>query len=48
VGGLGIQLHGGMGMTEEYSVGHYFKKFITAEKLFGDTDYHLARLAEKP
>ena len=45
VGGLGIQLHGGMGMTEEYSVGHYFKKFITTEKLFGDTDYHLARLA---
>lgn len=48
VGGLGIQLHGGMGMTEEYSVGHYLKKFITTEKLFGDTDYHLARLAEKP
>jgi alkylation response protein AidB-like acyl-CoA dehydrogenase len=48
VGGLGIQLHGGMGMTEEYSVGHYFKKFITTEKLFGDTDYQLARLAEKP
>jgi alkylation response protein AidB-like acyl-CoA dehydrogenase len=45
VGGLGIQLHGGMGMTEEYAVGHYFKKFITTEKLFGDTDYHLARLA---
>jgi alkylation response protein AidB-like acyl-CoA dehydrogenase len=48
VGGLGIQLHGGIGMTEEYSVGHYFKKLITTEKLFGDTDYHLARLAEKP
>jgi len=47
VGGLGIQLHGGMGMTEEYSVGHYFKKFITTEKLCGDTDYHLVRLAEK-
>jgi alkylation response protein AidB-like acyl-CoA dehydrogenase len=48
VGGLGIQLHGGMGMTEEYSVGHYFKRLITTEKLFGDTDYHLARLAEEP
>jgi alkylation response protein AidB-like acyl-CoA dehydrogenase len=45
VGGSGIQLHGGMGMTEEYSVGHYFKKLITTEKLFGDVDYHLARLA---
>jgi len=44
VGGLGIQLHGGIGMTEEYSVGHYFKRFITTEKLFGDIDYHLARL----
>jgi alkylation response protein AidB-like acyl-CoA dehydrogenase len=45
VAGLGIQLHGGIGMTEEYRVGHYFKKMVTTEKLFGDVDYHLARLA---
>jgi alkylation response protein AidB-like acyl-CoA dehydrogenase len=45
VGGLGIQLHGGIGMTEEYRVGHYFKKFVVNEKLLGDTGHHLARLA---
>lgn len=45
VGGQGIQLHGGIGMTEEYSVGHYFKKLVVFEKLHGDSDWHLARLA---
>ncbi|HTV98618.1 MAG TPA: acyl-CoA dehydrogenase family protein [Steroidobacteraceae bacterium] len=45
VAGLAIQLHGGIGMTEEYRVGHYFKKMVTMDKLFGDGDYHLARLA---
>jgi alkylation response protein AidB-like acyl-CoA dehydrogenase len=45
VTGFGIQLHGGIGMTDEYRVGHYFKKMVTTEKLFGDLDYHLTRLA---
>jgi alkylation response protein AidB-like acyl-CoA dehydrogenase len=44
VGGLGIQLHGGIGMTDEYRVGHYFKHLTVFEKLHGDTDYHLDRL----
>jgi len=43
VGGQGIQLHGGIGVTEEYSVGHYYKKLVTLEKLYGDTDHHLER-----
>jgi len=42
----GIQLHGGIGMTEEYSVGHYFRRIMVIEHMFGDTPYHLARLAE--
>jgi alkylation response protein AidB-like acyl-CoA dehydrogenase len=41
----GIQLHGGMGITEEYQVGHYFRKMTMMEKLFGDIDFHLARFA---
>ena len=41
----GIQLHGGMGMTEEYQVGHYFRKMTLMEKMYGDTDYHLGRFA---
>ncbi|MDB6107905.1 MAG: hypothetical protein JWO52_7904 [Gammaproteobacteria bacterium] len=45
VGEQGIQLHGGVGMTEEYPVGHYFKRLIALEKAFGDVDYHLERLA---
>ena len=43
VGAQGIQLHGGIGMTEEYAVGHYYKKLIAFEKRFGDTEYHVSR-----
>ncbi len=41
----GMQLHGGMGLTEEYPVGHYFRKMTMMEKMFGDIDFHLGRLA---
>jgi alkylation response protein AidB-like acyl-CoA dehydrogenase len=41
----GIQLHGGMGMTEEYQVGHYFRKMVLMEKMYGDTDFHLGCFA---
>ncbi len=42
----GIQLHGGIGMTEEYAVGHYFRRVMVIEHTFGDTTHHLNRLAE--
>ena len=45
VGQQSIQLHGGMGMTDEYSIGHYFKRLTTIEMLFGNTDYHFKRFA---
>lgn len=45
VGGQGIQLHGGVGMTDEYPVGHYFKRLIALEKAYGDCEYHLQQLA---
>ena len=45
VGQQGIQLHGGIGMTEEYAAGHYFKRLTMIERTFGDTDYHLERFA---
>jgi pimeloyl-CoA dehydrogenase small subunit len=41
-----IQLHGGIGMTEEYAVGHYFRRCMVIEHSFGDTAHHLSRLAE--
>ena len=46
VGQSAIQLHGGVGMTMEYKVGHYFKRMTMIETLFGDADHHLARLGE--
>jgi alkylation response protein AidB-like acyl-CoA dehydrogenase len=46
VGQSAIQLHGGMGMTEEMSVGHYFKRVTVLETLFGNADYHLKKYAK--
>lgn len=40
IGGEAIQLHGGMGMTEELSVGAYVKRLLLINTLFGDADYH--------
>jgi pimeloyl-CoA dehydrogenase small subunit len=46
VGHGAIQLHGGVGMTMELKVGHYFKRATMIDVLFGDADYHLAKLAD--
>lgn len=40
-----IQLHGGMGMSDELSVGHYFKRIASINVQFGDPTYHLMRYA---
>ncbi len=45
VGETAIQLHGGVGMTMEYAVGHYFKRVTMIDVSFGDSDFHLAALA---
>jgi alkylation response protein AidB-like acyl-CoA dehydrogenase len=45
IGQGAIQLHGGIGMSEEYRVGHYFKHATLLERLFGGADYYLARFA---
>ena len=45
VGQQAIQLHGGMGMTDELAVGHYFKRLSMIDTLFGNADFHLARFA---
>ena len=44
-----IQLHGGMGVANEMSIGHFFKKLTFLSKLFGDSDYYYKRyeLADK-
>jgi pimeloyl-CoA dehydrogenase small subunit len=46
VGQQAIQLHGGIGMTMEAKIGHYFKRLTMIENSFGDTDYHRRRVAD--
>jgi alkylation response protein AidB-like acyl-CoA dehydrogenase len=46
VGQQAVQLHGGMGMTEELAIGHYFKRLTALQYEFGSTDYHVARYSE--
>jgi alkylation response protein AidB-like acyl-CoA dehydrogenase len=43
VGQQAIQLHGGMGMTDELAVGHYVKRLQAIDTAFGDGDLHLDR-----
>jgi alkylation response protein AidB-like acyl-CoA dehydrogenase len=45
IGQQAVQLHGGMGMTDELIVSHWFKRLTAAELMFGDSDTHLQRYA---
>src|SRR5258706_496509 len=45
VGQEAVQLHGGMGMTDELKVSHWFKRLTAAQLMFGDSDTHLQRYA---
>jgi alkylation response protein AidB-like acyl-CoA dehydrogenase len=45
VGQQAVQLHGGMGMTDELEVGDYLKRLTMFDPLLGDSDYHVARYA---
>lgn len=46
IGQQAVQLHGGMGMTEELAVGHYFKRLTAVQYEYGSTDQHRTRYAE--
>ena len=46
VGESAVQIHGGMGMTDELNVGHYFKRLTLLDTLYGSRDHHLRRMAE--
>lgn len=48
VGQEAVQLHGGMGMTDELSVSHYFRRLTAIELSLGDTEHHLERFARFP
>lgn len=47
VGQQSVQLHGGIGMTDEYIVSHYFKRLTQLEMTFGDTLHHLGEVSER-
>ncbi|WP_336971807.1 acyl-CoA dehydrogenase family protein [Sphingobium aromaticiconvertens] len=42
----GIQVHGGYGLTDEYAIGHYFRRLMCIEKLFGDITLHAERFGD--
>lgn len=46
VGQQAVQLHGGIGVTDELNVSHYFKRLTMINILFGDADYHLGRYSD--
>jgi alkylation response protein AidB-like acyl-CoA dehydrogenase len=43
-----IQLHGGIGITDEHDVGLYFKRMIALNAMFGDAEHHVTRFATRP
>ena len=45
IGENAVQFHGGMGMTEELRIGHYFKRLLVIDAQFGNADYHLQKFA---
>jgi alkylation response protein AidB-like acyl-CoA dehydrogenase len=48
VGQQAVQLHGGMGVTNELPAAHHFKRLSMIELTLGDTDHHLARFVAQP
>jgi alkylation response protein AidB-like acyl-CoA dehydrogenase len=42
----GVQLHGGIGMTDEFDIGFFLKRAAVAEQVFGDSNYHRNRYGE--
>lgn len=45
VGAQSLQLHGGIGMTDEMAIGHFYKRLCVCEAQFGDAEWYLSRLA---
>jgi alkylation response protein AidB-like acyl-CoA dehydrogenase len=43
-----IQLHGGIGITDEHDVGLFFKRMLALNATYGDAEHHIARLASLP
>lgn len=48
IGEQAVHLHGGIGVTDELAVAHYFKRTVILESTFGDSDHHLERFIAQP
>ena len=46
VGQQAVQLHGAMGLVDEFIVGHYFKRLTVIDLCLGDAEFHLARYSD--
>jgi alkylation response protein AidB-like acyl-CoA dehydrogenase len=46
VGQQAVQLHGGIGVTDELAVSHYFKRLTVINALFGDAEHHLGQFSD--
>lgn len=46
IGSNAVQLHGAIGITMEHPIGHYFKRLTTIDMQFGDTEFHIRRVAQ--
>jgi alkylation response protein AidB-like acyl-CoA dehydrogenase len=47
VGQQAVQLHGGIGVTDEYIISHYFRKLTQMEMTYGDDLHHLGEVADR-
>jgi pimeloyl-CoA dehydrogenase small subunit len=47
IGQQAVQMHGGIAMTNEYKVGHLFKRLTMIDAAYGDADYHVRRLSDR-
>ena len=47
IGQQAVQIHGGIGVTDEYIISHYFKRLTQMEMTFGDTLHHLGEVAQR-
>jgi len=47
IGQHAVQLHGGMGVSNEMSIGHYLKRFTAIDSMFGNTQYHINKYQSK-
>jgi alkylation response protein AidB-like acyl-CoA dehydrogenase len=48
VGEAAVQTHGGVGTTDELAIGHYLKRLLAVDAMFGDSDYHLRVIGADP